>query len=65
MTAGEKNGDEKPSSTEVSWDGEDDQLNPMNWKASKKWLNLLIISVMAFITYVRRETQCTQSSGHS
>ena len=45
---------EKPSSNEVNWDGDDDPLNPMNWKASKRWLNLLVISMMAFITYGHR-----------
>ncbi|KAK0513308.1 hypothetical protein JMJ35_004294 [Cladonia borealis] len=41
---------EKPSSDEVNWDDDDDPLNPMNWKASTRWLNLLVISMMAFIT---------------
>ena len=41
---------EKTKADEVGWDSEDDPLNPMNWKASKKWLNLLIIALMAFIT---------------
>ena len=41
---------EKPKADEVSWDSDDDPLNPMNWKASKRWLNLLIIAMMAFIT---------------
>ena len=41
---------EKPKADEVSWDSDDDSLNPMNWKASKKWTNLLIIAMMAFIT---------------
>ena len=41
---------EKPRADEVSWDSDDDPLNAMNWKASKKWLNLLIIAMMAFIT---------------
>ena len=45
---------EKPSSDTVNWDGDDDPLNPMNWKASKRWLNLLVIAMMAFITYDHR-----------
>lgn len=76
-TAGEKHTDEemgdlnssveKPSSSEVNWDGDDDPLNPMNWKASKRWLNLVIIAMMAFITYVPgcetgMERQLTSSS---
>lgn len=42
---------EKPVSAGITWDNEDDPYNPMNWKKSKKWRNLLIISAMAFITY--------------
>lgn len=38
------------SEFQVSWDGENDQVNPMNWKASTKWLNLGVISVMSLIT---------------
>lgn len=63
-TVGEKHTDEemgdrsssveKSSSNVVNWDGDDDPLNPMNWKASKKWTNLGIIAMMAFITYVPR-----------
>ncbi len=45
---------EKPNLNEVNWDGDDDPLNPMNWKASKRWLNLLVIAMMAFITYGHR-----------
>lgn len=34
----------------VSWDGEDDELNPMNWPAGKKWGILAVVSLMTFIT---------------
>ena len=64
MNTAEKHGDqemedvkssvEKPSSDEVNWDGDDDPLNPTNWKASKRWLNLLVIAMVAFITYDHR-----------
>ena len=47
---------EKSSPFKVNWDGENDELNPVNWKGSRKWLNLLIISLMAFITYACSET---------
>ena len=46
----EVNTDEKPSAVKVDWDSKDDQLNAMNWTASEKWRNVLIISVMAFVT---------------
>lgn len=42
---------QRPNLNEVNWDGDDDPLNPMNWKASKRWLNLLVIAMMALITY--------------
>lgn len=45
---------EKPSPNGVNWDSDDDPLNPMHWKTSKKWLNLVVIAMMAFITYVAR-----------
>ena len=50
----EEKNNEKGSSIDVDWADENDQLNPANWRASKKWRNLLIIAAMAFITYVNR-----------
>ena len=35
----------------VNWDGDNDQLNPQNWKHSKKWLNVLVIALMTISTY--------------
>lgn len=34
----------------VSWESDNDQLNPMNWSASKRWANTVVISVMTFST---------------
>jgi hypothetical protein len=38
------------TTSDVNWDGDDDQLNPMNWAATRKWGNLSIISVMSLST---------------
>jgi hypothetical protein len=43
---------EKTPSNVVNWDGDRDELNPMNWKAAKKWRILFVVSVMTFITCV-------------
>lgn len=44
-------GEEKGVSLiEVTWDGENDTENPMNWKASKKWRNVVVISIMSLST---------------
>ncbi|RFU29502.1 hypothetical protein B7463_g6841, partial [Scytalidium lignicola] len=34
----------------VSWSGEHDMLNPMNWPSGKKWRILAVVSLMTFIT---------------
>lgn len=34
----------------VSWDGPDDPENPLNWPASKKWANIIALSVMTVLT---------------
>lgn len=36
----------------VTWDSEDDELNPMNWTAGKKWGIVAVVSMMTFITLV-------------
>lgn len=35
----------------VWWDGPEDQNpeNPMNWSSTKKWANILVISVISFL----------------
>ncbi|KAM5358506.1 hypothetical protein ACJZ2D_015231 [Fusarium nematophilum] len=34
----------------VSWDGPDDPENPQNWSADRKWLNIVLLSIMTFLT---------------
>ncbi|KAH7316906.1 major facilitator superfamily domain-containing protein [Stachybotrys elegans] len=34
----------------VGWDGPDDPQNPMNWSESKKWLNVMAVSVLTLLT---------------
>jgi hypothetical protein len=36
----------------VGWDGENDELNPMNWSDGRKWGILALVSLMTFITWV-------------
>jgi hypothetical protein len=54
--------EEQPASKEVSWDGDHDKLNPMNWTPRKKWLILAIVSTMTFITCVTTTLVRVQSS---
>lgn len=34
----------------VSWDGPDDPQNPKNWRDSKKWFNIAVLSILTIIT---------------
>lgn len=36
----------------VTWDGDDDPENPMNWSTGKKWLTVALISILTLVTYV-------------
>ncbi|ETS77409.1 hypothetical protein PFICI_11283 [Pestalotiopsis fici W106-1] len=36
----------------VGWDGQDDPLNPKNWKSGKRWAATLVMSSFTFITPV-------------
>lgn len=36
----------------VTWDGEDDPTNPLNWPRSKKVIHIVLISALTFVTYV-------------
>lgn len=38
----------------VDWDGPNDPENPRNWPVRFKWANIVIISILALITYVSR-----------
>jgi hypothetical protein len=33
----------------VSWDGDNDPANPLNWSAWSKWMNVSILAVITFI----------------
>ena len=33
----------------VSWDGDDDPANPMNWTERKKWSQVTIVAVLTFL----------------
>lgn len=35
----------------VDWDGLDDAENPVNWPAAKRWAQIVMISILGFITY--------------
>lgn len=35
----------------VDWDGSDDSENPVNWPASKRWTQIIMISILGFIMY--------------
>ena len=47
--------DESGSESIVWWDEPVDQdpENPMNWSSTKKWLNILSISIVGFLVYVQ------------
>jgi hypothetical protein len=44
--------DDTAGSKQVGWDGDNDALNPLNWKSGKKWRILAVVSVMTIITCV-------------
>ncbi|KAL2680325.1 hypothetical protein Neosp_007922 [[Neocosmospora] mangrovei] len=39
-----------PDGDIVDWDGLDDPENPMRWPDSKKWLNIILISILTLVT---------------
>lgn len=40
-----------PETEIVDWDGDDDPTNPRNWPGSKRWAHVVVISILALITY--------------
>jgi hypothetical protein len=44
--------EKKDDSMVVDWDGPEDHDNPRNWPSRKRWAHVIIISVLALITYV-------------
>ena len=41
---------EPPDPNILDWDGPDDPNNPVNWKSSLKWANIVTVSAITFIT---------------
>jgi hypothetical protein len=35
----------------VDWDGPDDAANPVNWPSRKRWAHVIIVSILALVTY--------------
>jgi hypothetical protein len=44
--------EKKDNSMIVDWDGPEDRENPRNWSPRKRWGHVVIISILALITYV-------------
>lgn len=38
------------SSQEVFWDNDEDPANPMNWSGKKKWTQILLVTLLTFVT---------------
>lgn len=38
------------SSQEVFWDDDEDPLNPLNWSKNKKWAQILLVTLLTFVT---------------
>lgn len=38
------------SSQEVFWDNDEDPANPMNWSGKKKWTQILLVTLVTFVT---------------
>jgi hypothetical protein len=36
----------------IDWDGPDDEENPINWSAKRKWTNVFLLAAITFLTYV-------------
>lgn len=36
----------------VDWDGPDDALNPLNWPSRKRWAHVVMVALLALVTYV-------------
>jgi hypothetical protein len=54
LTPSDEVAKEEAATNIVSWDGEHDEDNPMNWKSAKKWRILAVVSMMTFVTCVQR-----------
>jgi hypothetical protein len=36
----------------VDWDGPDDPSNPLNWPSRMRWSHIVVVSLLALVTYV-------------
>ena len=46
----EKDEEEQPDPNAVFWDGPDDPQNPMNWTQQRKWLQIVLLSILTIVT---------------
>lgn len=37
--------------TVVDWDGTNDAANPLNWPSRKRWAHVIMVAILALITY--------------
>ena len=42
--------DEEANPNIVGWDGPNDPANPLNWSGRAKWSNVMVVSMITFIT---------------
>ena len=49
----------------VSWDGPNDQKNPQNWSASKKWLVMSVNAITTVNVCVVRSRSSNPTADHS
>lgn len=47
-----ENGQAEKDPNTIDWDGPDDEANPQNWPSSKKWLHIVLVSLLALVTQV-------------
>jgi hypothetical protein len=45
-------GSHQPLNNDLDWDGPDDPDMPLNWPKSKRWINIMIVSILTLLTYV-------------
>lgn len=38
------------SAQEIFWNSAEDPLNPMNWSKKKKWAQILLVTLLTFVT---------------
>ncbi|KAH7224363.1 major facilitator superfamily domain-containing protein [Fusarium redolens] len=43
-------GSHQPLNNDLDWDGPDDPDMPLNWPKSKRWINIMIVSILTLLT---------------